>query len=84
MASLNILCSGNYDFLKEVTQKDSSRIFKNISWLINICLKYFMASANTLQPPSYIFNVWSLTTMKPMYKIENSKKLNELKFEKDL
>ena len=37
-----------------------SKILKNISWPINICLKYFMAPTKTLQPPSYILNVRSL------------------------
>ena len=35
-------------------------IFKNISWPINICLKYFIAPAKTLRPLSYILNVRSL------------------------
>ena len=81
MASLNILCSDLHNFLKEVAQKKKkknrkearkktfcgpSKIFKNISWPINISLKYFMAAAKTLRPlppsfhPSYIFNVRSL------------------------
>ena len=51
-------------FLNEVTKKirkgkhkkifcDPSKIFKNISWLINICLKYFMASTKTFCPLLY-------------------------------
>ena len=36
-----------------------SKILKNISWPINICLKYFMAPTKTLRPPSYILNVRS-------------------------
>ena len=60
MASLNILCSDLLSFLNEVTKKNQerktffcgpSKIFKNISWPINICLKYFMAPAKVLQPP---------------------------------
>ena len=38
-----------------------SKILKNISWPINICLKYFMAPTKTLRPPSYILNVRSRT-----------------------
>ena len=40
-----------------------SKILKNISWPINICLKYFMAPTKSLRhpPPSYILNVRSLT-----------------------
>ena len=39
-----------------------SKDFNNISWPINICLKYFMAPTKTLRPPSYIRNVRPLTT----------------------
>ena len=49
------------NFLKEVTKKvrkeahqkvfcGPSKISKNISWSINICLKYFMGPARTLHP----------------------------------
>ena len=59
------------NFLNEVTKKKSgkenlkknygpSNIFKNISWAINICLKYLIAPEKTLRPPSYILNVRSL------------------------
>ena len=34
-----------------------SKILKNISWPINICLKYFMTPTKALRPPSYILNV---------------------------
>ena len=37
-----------------------SKIFKNISWHINICLKYFMNPAKTLRSLSYILNGRSL------------------------
>ena len=37
-----------------------SKILKNISWPINICLKYFMVPTKTLCPPSYILNLRSL------------------------
>ena len=42
---------------------DPSKIFKKISWLINICPKTFMAHVKTLQPlsPSFIPNVRSET-----------------------
>ena len=64
MSSLNILCSDRHNFLKEVTQKKNrkeahkkifcgpSKLVKNILWPINICLKYFMAPAKTLQAPT--------------------------------
>ena len=63
MASLNILYSDPHNFLKEVTKKlakymrkflfGASKILKNISWPINICLKYFTAPAKTLRPLLY-------------------------------
>ena len=40
-----------------------SKIFENISWPINTCLKYFMTHGKTLQPLSYILNVWSLISI---------------------
>ena len=64
MVSLNILCSDPPYFLKDVTEKirkeahkkifcGPTEVFKNISWPINICLKYFTAFAKSLccQPP---------------------------------
>ena len=41
-----------------------SKFFKNVSWPINICLKFFMASAKTLRVPPYILNVRSLQALK--------------------
>ena len=37
-----------------------SKIFKNISWPVSICLKYFMTPTKTIRPPSYMLNVRSL------------------------
>ena len=64
MASLNILCSDLLNFLNEVTKKirkgkhkeifcGPSKIFRNMSWSITICLKYFIALTKTLRhsPP---------------------------------
>ena len=69
MASLDILCFNSFD-LKNTIMKiehkkifcDPSKILKNISWPINICLKYFLAPTKTLRPPlaSYMFSVRSL------------------------
>ena len=66
MASLNILCSNPLNLKKEITKIEHKKIFcdplkilKNISWPINICLKYFMAPQKNLRP-SYILNVQSL------------------------
>ena len=53
MASLNILCFNPF-YLKNKIMKhkkifrDPSKILKNISWPINICLKYFMDPTKTL------------------------------------
>ena len=43
--------------------RSPSKILKNISWPINICLQYFMGSTETLCPLSYILNVRSLNTL---------------------
>ena len=49
MASFDILCSNPLNLKSKVTKIEykkiicaPSKILKNISWLINICLKYFM------------------------------------------
>ena len=71
MASLDILCSiplNLKDIIIKIEHKKifcgPSKILKNISWPINICLKYFMTLTKTLQPPSYILNVRSLNEKK--------------------
>ena len=47
--------------IKKKIFRGPSKILKNISWHINICLKYFMAPTKTLHPPpSYILHVRSL------------------------
>ena len=60
MSSLNILYSHPHNFLKEVRKVrkvhkkifcDPLKILKNISWPINISLKYFMAPTKTICPP---------------------------------
>ena len=70
MVSLNILCSEPHNFLREFTKKTRkvhkkifcgpSKILKNISWPINIYLKYFMPPAKIARLPSYTLNVRSL------------------------
>ena len=71
MASLDILCFNPFNLKNKIMKIEHKKIFrgpskilKNISWLINICLKYFMAPTKTLRPPSYILNVRSLTILK--------------------
>ena len=64
---LDILCSNLLNLKNKITKIEHNKIFcgpskmlKNITWLINICLKYFMTPTKTLQRPSYILNVRSL------------------------
>ena len=52
MASLDILCSNPLSLKNKITKLEHkkmfcgpSKILKNISWPINICLKYFMTSS---------------------------------------
>ena len=48
---------------KENTRKyfvTNQKFLKNISWPINICLRYFMTPTKTLWPSTYILNVRSL------------------------
>ena len=77
MASLDILCSNSRNLKNKITKREHKKIFfgpskilKNISWPISICLKYFMTPTKTLPTPprhthtttpsSYILNVRSL------------------------
>ena len=64
IVSLDILCCNPLNLKNKIMKTKhkkifggSSKIFKNISWPINICLKYFMTLTKTLRPPSYILNV---------------------------
>ena len=70
MASLDILCFNPFNLKNKIMKIEHkeifhgpSKIWKNISWPINICLKYFMAPTKTLRPPAYILNVRSLTSV---------------------
>ena len=67
MASLDILCFNHFNLKNKILKIEYTKIFrgpskalKNISWPINICLKYLMGPTKTLLPPSYILNVLSL------------------------
>ena len=58
MASLDILCFSPSNLKNKIMKIEHKKIFhgpskilKNISWPINICLKYFMAPTKTLRPP---------------------------------
>ena len=58
MASLDILCFNPFNLKSKIMKIEHKKIFrgpskilKNISWPINICLKYFMAPTKTLRPP---------------------------------
>ena len=78
MASSDILCFNHFNLKNKIMKIEHKKIFhgpskilKNISWPINICLKYFMAPTKTLQPPSYILNVWSLTSLNTKVQKQN-------------
>ena len=58
MVSLDILCFKPFNLQNKIMKTEHKKIFcgpskilKNISWPINICLKYFMAPTKTLRPP---------------------------------
>ena len=57
MASLDILYLNPLNLKNKITKIEHKKIFcdpskisKNNSWPINICLKYFMAPTKTLRP----------------------------------
>ena len=61
MASLDILCSKSLNVKNKITKIEQKKLFcgpsktlRNISWPINICLKYFMTPSqkkkNTTAP----------------------------------
>ena len=71
MASLDILCFNSFNLKNKVMKiehkemlRAPSKILKDISWPINICLKYFMAPQKPSGHPSYILNVRSLIWIK--------------------
>ena len=58
MASLDILCFNHFDLKNKIMKREHKKLFrgpskilKNVSWPINICLKYFMTPTKTLWPP---------------------------------
>ena len=63
MPGLDILCSNPINLKNKITKNfviGPTKILKNISWPINICLKYFTTTIKTLQtcplppPPTYL------------------------------
>ena len=89
MVSLNSLCSELRTFQKKLLKKirkvhkkifcGPSKILKNISWHINIYLKYFMPPEKTLCPPHpptppYILNIRSL---KEFDMLQNDEELHQ-------
>ena len=67
MSSLDILCFNPFNIKNKIIKiehkkifRDPSKFLKNISWPVNICLKYFMTPTKTLRAPSFILNVRSL------------------------
>ena len=58
MASSDILCFNPVNLKNKIMKIEHKKIFcgpskilKNISWPINMCLKYFMTPTKTLQLP---------------------------------
>ena len=83
MASLDILCFNPFNIKNKIMKIEHKKIFrgplkilKNISWPINICLKYFMTPTKTLRSPSYILYVRSLIWM--FNSIRSYRKINIL------
>ena len=58
--------------------RGSSKILKNISWPINICLKYFMTPQKLFAPTPPKKTDMSIT------KIEKYKKLNMMEHKRDM
>ena len=64
MASLDILCSNPLNLKNKIKKIEHEKMFcgplkilKNISWPINICLKFFMTSRKIHRPsplPTYL------------------------------
>ena len=67
MTTSDILCFNHFNIKNKIMKiehkklfRDPSKILKNISWPINICLKISWPLQKPSGPPSYILNVWSL------------------------
>ena len=59
MANVDILCFNPFKLKNKIMKIEHQKIFrgpskilKNNSWPINICLKYFMVPTKTFRPPS--------------------------------
>ena len=48
----------------------TSKILKNVSWPINICLKYFMTPTKTFRPLSYILHVQFLMCLNLPFEVK--------------
>ena len=60
MASLDILCFNPFNLKNKIMKIEHKKIFcgpskilRNISWPINICIKYFMTPTKTLCPQNH-------------------------------
>ena len=67
MASLDVLWINLFNLKNKIMKLDYRKIFcglskvlKNTSWLINICLKYFMTPTKPFASSSFILNVCCL------------------------
>ena len=77
MASLDILCFNPVNLKNKIMKIEHKKIFrgpsknlKNISWPINISLKYFMVPTKTLRSPRPTYLMYG-----PLYKVLSSAKL---------
>ena len=92
MASLDIFDPNRLNLKNKITKIENkifcgqSKILKNISWSINVCLKYFMTSTNTLRCPpsplSSIFNARSLLQKSPFNAIEKKQRNKQPNYER--
>ena len=71
MASLDILRCNPFNLKNKIMKIEHQKIFrgpskilKNISWPINIFLKFFMAPTKPSGVPCYILNVRALMTLR--------------------
>ena len=79
MAGLGILCSNPLTFKNKITKVEHkkmfcgpSKILKNISWSINICLKYFMTPTKTSGPPLTYLMHGSLNVVRFKFRFTNT------------
>ena len=82
MASLNILCFNPFNLKNKIMKiehkkifRGPSKIFKNISWSINICLKYFMAPTKTLCLPILLHTECTVPYIRSFFAVKTGKEI---------